>query len=276
MVTSSGASKRARVPSSIGHITSCSVDGCVADLSKCREYHKRHKVCEVHSKTPIVVVGGQEQRFCQQCSRFHSLSEFDEGKRSCRKRLDGHNRRRRKPQLETLNHGNLLTNQHQGSIHSSHRQTYPTTMPDSNWINFSAKSEHGTLHSHCLSLQFPFLQQSEAASLGSDRAFSLLSSSSSQSSQINLSPMVHTSDKIPSDQSLQQCNSAELYPCFHSSTCASMTGMTCVQMEYENVGSNLVSEANGSTNLHCQDMFQGSSKVLFEGTSEAPPIHWQW
>lgn len=32
--------------------------------------------------------------------RFHSLGEFDEGKRSCRKRLDGHNRRRRKAQPE--------------------------------------------------------------------------------------------------------------------------------------------------------------------------------
>ena len=32
------------------------------------------------------------------CCRFHSLGEFDEVKRSCRKRLDGHNRRRRKPQ----------------------------------------------------------------------------------------------------------------------------------------------------------------------------------
>lgn len=28
--------------------------------------------------------------------RFHLLSEFDEGKRSCRRRLAGHNRRRRK------------------------------------------------------------------------------------------------------------------------------------------------------------------------------------
>ncbi|MDG2865975.1 hypothetical protein P7M39_24385, partial [Vibrio parahaemolyticus] len=54
----------------------------------------RHKVCEVHSKTAQVSIGGQKQRFCQQCSRFHSLEEFDEGKRSCRKRLDGHNRRR--------------------------------------------------------------------------------------------------------------------------------------------------------------------------------------
>lgn len=69
MVTSSGASRRSRVPSSNGHVATCSVDGCVADLSKCREYHKRHKVCEVHSKTPIVMVGGREQRFCQQCSR---------------------------------------------------------------------------------------------------------------------------------------------------------------------------------------------------------------
>lgn len=33
-------------------------------------------------------------------SRFHPLSEFDEGKRSCRRRLAGHNRRRRKTQPE--------------------------------------------------------------------------------------------------------------------------------------------------------------------------------
>ncbi|KAK6160888.1 hypothetical protein DH2020_004269 [Rehmannia glutinosa] len=33
-------------------------------------------------------------------ARFHPLSEFDEGKRSCRRRLAGHNRRRRKTQPE--------------------------------------------------------------------------------------------------------------------------------------------------------------------------------
>lgn len=32
-------------------------------------------------------------------SRFHVLAEFDEAKRSCRKRLADHNRRRRKPHL---------------------------------------------------------------------------------------------------------------------------------------------------------------------------------
>ncbi|KAG7605612.1 Squamosa promoter-binding-like protein 13A [Arabidopsis thaliana] len=80
----------------------CLVDACDSDFSNCREYHKRHKVCDVHSKTPVVTINGHKQRFCQQCSRFHALEEFDEGKRSCRKRLDGHNRRRRKPQPEHI------------------------------------------------------------------------------------------------------------------------------------------------------------------------------
>ncbi|KAI4329670.1 hypothetical protein MLD38_028031 [Melastoma candidum] len=75
----------------------CQVYGCNKDLGSCKDYHKRHKVCEVHTKTAKVVVGGVEQRFCQQCSRFHLLPEFDDGKRSCRKRLAGHNARRRKP-----------------------------------------------------------------------------------------------------------------------------------------------------------------------------------
>ncbi|KAJ7945571.1 Squamosa promoter-binding protein-like [Quillaja saponaria] len=101
--SASGSLKRTRAPSSGFQIASCLVDGCTSDLSKCRDYHRRHKVCELHSKTPKVTIRGQEQRFCQQCIfRFHSLVEFDEGKRSCRKRLDGHNRRRRKPQPEPL------------------------------------------------------------------------------------------------------------------------------------------------------------------------------
>nr|XP_043614621.1 squamosa promoter-binding-like protein 13A [Erigeron canadensis] len=75
----------------------CIVDGCGSDLGDCRKYYQRHKVCELHSKSPQVSINGQHLRFCQQCSRFHPLEEFDNGKRSCRKRLDGHNRRRRKP-----------------------------------------------------------------------------------------------------------------------------------------------------------------------------------
>ncbi|KAK8956996.1 Squamosa promoter-binding-like protein 15 [Platanthera zijinensis] len=78
----------------------CQVDDCKADLSNAKDYHRRHKVCELHSKTAKALVGRQMQRFCQQCSRFHPLTEFDEGKRSCRRRLAGHNRRRRKTPSE--------------------------------------------------------------------------------------------------------------------------------------------------------------------------------
>ncbi|KAL6655344.1 hypothetical protein ACP70R_006170 [Stipagrostis hirtigluma subsp. patula] len=75
----------------------CQVEGCGVDLSGVKPYYCRHKVCSMHSKAPRVVVAGLEQRFCQQCSRFHQLPEFDQGKRSCRRRLAGHNERRRKP-----------------------------------------------------------------------------------------------------------------------------------------------------------------------------------
>ncbi|KAG0455452.1 hypothetical protein HPP92_024433 [Vanilla planifolia] len=54
-------SKRTRAPSRSNQ----SVD-FKSDLSGCRVYHRRQKVCELHSKTPLLMVGGQEQRFCQQ------------------------------------------------------------------------------------------------------------------------------------------------------------------------------------------------------------------
>ncbi|KAA8520469.1 hypothetical protein F0562_014725 [Nyssa sinensis] len=80
----------------------CQVDGCHVALMNAKDYHRRHKVCEMHSKAPKVVVLGLEQRFCQQCSRFHAVSEFDDSKRSCRRRLAGHNERRRKSSHDSL------------------------------------------------------------------------------------------------------------------------------------------------------------------------------
>ena len=47
----------------------CQVEGCSLDLSSAKDYHRKHRVCESHSKCPKVVVGGLERRFCQQCSR---------------------------------------------------------------------------------------------------------------------------------------------------------------------------------------------------------------
>ncbi|XP_044499320.1 squamosa promoter-binding-like protein 9 [Mangifera indica] len=108
----SGSGKKARSGSGGGAVQTgqpprCQVEGCKVDLSDAKAYYSRHKVCGMHSKSPMVIVAGLEQRFCQQCSRFHQLAEFDQGKRSCRRRLAGHNERRRKPPP-----GSLLANRY--------------------------------------------------------------------------------------------------------------------------------------------------------------------
>ncbi|KAE8810622.1 squamosa promoter-binding-like protein 16 [Hordeum vulgare] len=177
---SPSAAKRPRASSGGGagqhqQCPSCAVDGCRADLSRCRDYHRRHKVCEAHSKTPVVTVAGREMRFCQQCSRFHLLTEFDEAKRSCRKRLDGHNRRRRKPQPDPMNSASFMTSQ-QGTRFPS----FPTPRPEQNWPGI-IKTEENPYYTHQLPLgisnrhhfggststfakegrRFPFLQEGE-------------------------------------------------------------------------------------------------------------------
>lgn len=53
----------------------CQVEGCHVALTEAKDYHRRHKVCEAHSKAPKVVVLGVEQRFCQQCSRCEMNSQ---------------------------------------------------------------------------------------------------------------------------------------------------------------------------------------------------------
>ncbi|KAG8057217.1 hypothetical protein GUJ93_ZPchr0002g26305 [Zizania palustris] len=93
-VTGAGAGAGASVPAPAP--PRCQVEGCGVDLSGAKPYYCRHKLCSMHSKAPRVIVAGLEQRFCQQCSRFHRLAEFDQGKRSCRRRLAGHNERRRR------------------------------------------------------------------------------------------------------------------------------------------------------------------------------------
>ncbi|TQD93951.1 hypothetical protein C1H46_020455 [Malus baccata] len=88
------------------------------DLSNAKDYHRRHKVCDVHSKATKALVGNVMQRFCQQCSRgltlmdrFHALRELDEVKRSCCTGLAGHNRRRRKMHPDTAVNGGSLNNE---------------------------------------------------------------------------------------------------------------------------------------------------------------------
>ncbi|CAA2972129.1 squamosa promoter-binding 1 [Olea europaea subsp. europaea] len=97
--------KKSKIAGALTNGAVCQVEDCRADLSNAKNYHRRHKVCDVHSKTTKALVGNVMQRFCQQCSRFHVLQEFDEGKRSCRRRLAGHNKRRRKTHPENVANG---------------------------------------------------------------------------------------------------------------------------------------------------------------------------
>ncbi|CAH8391492.1 unnamed protein product [Eruca vesicaria subsp. sativa] len=222
---SSGSSKRTR--GNNNQIPICLVDGCDSDFSNCREYHKRHKVCDVHSKTPVVTISGHKQRFCQQCSRFHALEEFDEGKRSCRKRLDGHNRRRRKPQPDHIGRPATFFQGSKLLDFSSSPHVFPTTSVGSpSWGNglvsvaMANGSSYGQNQSYAGSCpaktctifptssspnsrgkHFPFLQEedsSRTASLcermtscihDSDCALSLLSSSSSSVPHLLQAPL---------------------------------------------------------------------------------------
>lgn len=174
----SGSSKRARPINNTIQAATCLVDGCNADLSNSKEYHRRHKVCEVHSKTAQVSINGQKQRFCQQCSRFHSLEEFDEGKRSCRKRLDGHNRRRRKPQPDTSRAASLFSG-HQGAtmLQFSSPHVYQTTSLTNHLWTTMVKSEeetYTTRHPNVTHKQNPFPESSSSGKkLAEKQQFSL-------------------------------------------------------------------------------------------------------
>jgi len=55
----------------------CQAEGCNTDLSEAKHYHRRHKVCEFHSKAATVIAAGLTQRFCQQCSRLWFFSEHN-------------------------------------------------------------------------------------------------------------------------------------------------------------------------------------------------------
>jgi len=50
----------------------CQADECGVKLNMAKRYNRRHKVCERHSKAPVVLVSSIRQRFCQQCSKYVS------------------------------------------------------------------------------------------------------------------------------------------------------------------------------------------------------------
>lgn len=60
---------------------------------------QKARTCSFHRKAGHVEIDQVLHRFCQQCSRFHPLAEFDGARRNCRNRLQQHNRRQRRMRL---------------------------------------------------------------------------------------------------------------------------------------------------------------------------------
>ncbi|XP_052201898.1 squamosa promoter-binding-like protein 14 [Diospyros lotus] len=154
----------------------CQVDDCQENLANAKDYHRRHKVCETHSKSSKALVAKQMQRFCQQCSRFHLLSEFDEGKRSCRRRLAGHNRRRRKTQTEGVSSQILPSVDHNKTgnadldivnllkvlAHAQENKEVKST----NWSSLPSKDQIIQILSKISSLRLPLDLEAKLAALG--------------------------------------------------------------------------------------------------------------
>jgi hypothetical protein len=71
------------------------VPGCCGSLDTGRQYNIRYRLCQEHLRSASVTVKGAAMRFCQKCSRFHPLDDFDV-RATCRRRermfsqADGH------------------------------------------------------------------------------------------------------------------------------------------------------------------------------------------
>ncbi|KAG2434944.1 hypothetical protein HYH02_012140 [Chlamydomonas schloesseri] len=73
----------------------CKVEQCGIDLKSAPKTHQRFRLCNTHIKAPVVVVDGVHSRFCQQCSRFHPVDEFNGTNRTCRMMLAKNRARQR-------------------------------------------------------------------------------------------------------------------------------------------------------------------------------------
>ena len=85
---------------SMNYSITSQVKGCNKSLISEKPYYKRYRVCPTHLNMSSLLVYGVPSRFCQQCGRFHPVTDFNDERRSCRARLSEHNARRRKRNKE--------------------------------------------------------------------------------------------------------------------------------------------------------------------------------
>ena len=76
-----------------GGIIRCTIDNCGEPCVSvyCRRYH----TCRAHIEALHVVRNGEECRFCQRCSSFQPVGDFDGARHTCRDALSAYNAARR-------------------------------------------------------------------------------------------------------------------------------------------------------------------------------------
>ncbi|KAF5746422.1 squamosa promoter-binding-like protein 16 [Tripterygium wilfordii] len=236
-------------------------------------------------------------------NKFHSLGEFDEGKRSCRKRLDGHNRRRRKPQQDSLSisSGRLFTN-HQGltprDLHFGNAPFLSTSPVSSSAWSGSVKLENDAFvysnhfpgsfsQSYKVGKQFPFLEgngstlPSNSLSQPHFDANSILGSSGSSQKMFSggLNRVINAgcalsllSSPLPPTDTPDLGLSHMVQPALATRTQSSLIPSlqyNSLGIGSESLGSIIVPNSGSDTNLHCQDMFQ----IVPDGSTSASASH---
>ncbi|KAG7671281.1 hypothetical protein NADE_007813 [Nannochloris sp. 'desiccata'] len=94
---------------------------------KCHVFGCKSNLVKAYDK---VEFNGVSHRFCQQCSRFQPLTEFDGERKTCRQRLQQHNNRQRKTRL--MRHTNLKNNAYDESKSDQSQFTLPTQYKEQN------------------------------------------------------------------------------------------------------------------------------------------------
>ncbi|KAF2910943.1 hypothetical protein DAI22_11g140000 [Oryza sativa Japonica Group] len=223
----------------------------------------------------------REQRFCQQCSRFHNLAEFDDGKKSCRKRLDGHNRRRRKPQHDALNPRSFLP-YHQANQFSVYPQTFPIADQNADALMrpldrhppFSI-SFSGTFREP---KQFPFMQDG-GSGLGAAR-HDLLRPFSSPEDGANITTTRSACNGVPHGLD-PECALSLLSSSLHPSPAAGISSATAPPQFAPSSFSRIAASSQAVTTAFASD---GGSvagdhvlvpAVTYEDPSQAMPFSWQ-
>ncbi|XP_042452896.1 squamosa promoter-binding-like protein 12 [Zingiber officinale] len=214
--------------------TYCQVEGCNIDLTTAKDYHRKHRVCEDHAKSPKVSVGGQECRFCQQCSRFHALSEFDQKKRSCRKRLFYHNARRRKPQLGTT---------------SFSSPTLPASLYDDG------------RQANLMFVRAPFSQMTTRASSIRDHSSSLQHTQTGESSMMKLSKTKGVKRQLIFPSSGLLFNGSAVS---HDMSWLLPSGVAAAEVPDQGLELNIAFRSDGATDVH-------SAYSLLSTKSHTPP-----